>query len=183
VDAAVRRRPRCASSVRRRRRSYSWAGIFTWRPIHYSPRVSWMRLKSSSSTVAHRSRDCVAEGVDGVDRVHLGNDGRSKGVVLSHENVLANIAGILARIEVGEDWRFSRCCPFAHVRTVRQFGGAVARCEHLLHAPGHSPGHRAVHGRLSDQRHPRDSQLLVLMLERIQQVAEEHGRTRLLERP
>ena len=106
-----------------------------------------------------------------------------KGVVLSHENVLANIAGILARIEVGEDWRLLSVLPLSHMYELSGSLAVLSRGASIFYMPRVTP--QAIVQCMVDYQINvilAIPQLLVLMLERIQQVAEEQGRTRLLER-
>jgi long-chain acyl-CoA synthetase len=107
-----------------------------------------------------------------------GTTAAPKGVVLSQENILANIAGILERIEVGEDWRLLSVLPLSHMYEMSGSLAVLARGAGIFYMPRVTPSAIAesmVEYRISVML--AIPQLLTLMLERIRQVASEQGKS------
>jgi long-chain acyl-CoA synthetase len=105
-----------------------------------------------------------------------------KGVVLTQENILANIAGILARIDVGQDWRLLSVLPLSHMYEMSGSLSVLARGASIFYMPRVTP--QAIVQSLGDYQINvmlAIPQLLSLMLERIQQTAQERGQAKLFQ--
>ncbi|MFZ1063279.1 MAG: AMP-binding protein [Acidimicrobiales bacterium] len=102
-----------------------------------------------------------------------------KGVVLSHENILTNIEGILERIHVGEDWRFLSVLPLSHMYEMSASLASLSCGASIFYVPRVTP--RAITEALNDYQINTIlaiPQLLAIMLERINQAVDEKGKTR-----
>ena len=103
-----------------------------------------------------------------------------KGVVLSHENILSNVDGILERIDVGEDWRFLSVLPLSHMYEMSASLASLSCGASIFYVPRVTP--RAITEALNDygiNTILAIPQLLTIMLERIDQAVEEQGKTKL----
>ena len=105
-----------------------------------------------------------------------------KGVVLSQENILSNIEGILRRIDVRHDWRFLSVLPLSHMYEMSASLAILSRGASIFYVPRVTP--RAIVEALNEY-HINSilsiPQLLSIMLERIQQAVEEQGKTKLFD--
>ena len=104
-----------------------------------------------------------------------------KGVVLTQRNVLANISGILQRIDVGDDWRLLSVLPLSHTYELTGSLAILSRGASIFYVPRVTP--LAISQALVDYEINTMlaiPQLLSLMLERIQQTAEDEGKARTL---
>lgn len=104
-----------------------------------------------------------------------------KGVVLTQRNVLANIEGILQRINVGEDWRLLSVLPLSHMYEMAGSLAILSRGASIFYMPRVTP--LAISQALADYQINTIlaiPQLLSLMLERIRQSALEEGKERSL---
>ena len=102
-----------------------------------------------------------------------------KGVVLTHENILSNIDGILERIDVGEDWRFLSVLPLSHMYEMSASLASLSRGASIFYVPRVTP--RAITEALNEYRINTIlaiPQLLTIMLERINQAVADKGKTR-----
>ena len=102
-----------------------------------------------------------------------------KGVVLSHENILSNIDGILERVEVGEDWRFLSVLPLSHMYEMSASLASLSCGASIFYVPRVTP--RAITEALNEygiNTILAIPQLLTIMLERIDQAVQEKGRTK-----
>lgn len=112
-----------------------------------------------------------------------GTTAAPKGVVLSHANILEDVAGILERIEVQEDWRLLSVLPLSHMYEMSGSLAVLARGASIFYMPRVTPS--AIAESMVDYRISvmlAIPQLLTLMLERIRQVADEQGRRASFER-
>jgi len=106
-----------------------------------------------------------------------------KGVVLTQRNVLANISGILQRIDVGDDWRLLSVLPLSHMYELTGSLAVLSRGASIFYIPRVTP--YAISQALVDYQVNTIlaiPQLLSLMLERIQQTARDEGKARTLAR-
>ena len=106
-----------------------------------------------------------------------------KGVVLSPANILANVDGILERINVGEDWRFLSVLPLSHMYEMSATLASLSNGASIFYMPRVTP--RAIVQALNDYKITTIlaiPQLLTIMLERIEQAVEEQGKTKLFAR-
>ncbi len=104
-----------------------------------------------------------------------------KGVVLTQKNVLANIVGIQGRIDVGADWRLLSVLPLSHMYELTGSLAVLSRGASIFYMPRVTP--LAISRALVDYQITTMlaiPQLLSLLLERIQQTADEQGRGRTL---
>jgi long-chain acyl-CoA synthetase len=104
-----------------------------------------------------------------------------KGVVLTQRNVLANISGILQRIDVGDDWRLLSVLPLSHMYELTGSLAILSRGASIFYIPRVTP--LAISQALVDYEINTMlaiPQLLSLMLERIQQTAMDEGKARTL---
>lgn len=104
-----------------------------------------------------------------------------KGVVLTQGNVLADIAGILDRIEVGDDWRLLSVLPLSHTYELTSSLAILSRGASIFYVARVTP--LAISKALVDYQITTMlaiPQLLSLMLERIRHVATEQGKARTL---
>jgi long-chain acyl-CoA synthetase len=104
-----------------------------------------------------------------------------KGVVLTQRNVLANISGILQRIDVGDDWRLLSVLPLSHMYELTGSLAILSRGASIFYIPRVTP--LAISQALVDYEINTVlaiPQLLSLMLERIQQTARDEGKARTL---
>lgn len=104
-----------------------------------------------------------------------------KGVVLSQGNLLADIAGVVARISVGDDWRLLSVLPLSHMYELTGSLAVLSRGASIFYLPRVTP--LAISRALVQYQITAMlaiPQLLSLMLERIQQLAKEEGKARAL---
>src|SRR5665213_3539100 len=104
-----------------------------------------------------------------------------KGVVLTQRNVLANISGILQRIDVGDDWRLLSVLPLSHTYELTGSLAILSRGASIFYIPRVTP--LAISQALVDYEINTMlaiPQLLSLILERIQQTAGDEGKARTL---
>jgi long-chain acyl-CoA synthetase len=102
-----------------------------------------------------------------------------KGVVLSHANILANVDGILQRIDVGAHWRFLSVLPLSHMYEMSATLASLSNGASIFYVPRVTP--RAIVQALNDYKITTIlaiPQLLTIMLERIEQAVEEQGKTK-----
>ena len=105
-----------------------------------------------------------------------------KGVVLTQGNILANVEGILRRIDVREDWRFLSVLPLSHMYEMSASLAILSRGASIFYVPRVTP--RAIVEALNDYQINSIlsiPQLLSIMLERIEQAVQEQGKTKLFD--
>lgn len=105
-----------------------------------------------------------------------------KGVVLTHRNLLSDIDGVIARVEVSADWRFLSVLPLSHTYeltstlAILTFGASV-------YYVGRVTPHAIAEGLVDFQITTLIAipQLVTLMLENVQRTAAEEGKARMLQ--
>jgi long-chain acyl-CoA synthetase len=104
-----------------------------------------------------------------------------KGVVLTQGNILSNIEGILARVDVGADWRMLSILPLSHMYGLTSELSLVSRGASVFYVPRVSPA--GIAEALVDYRITllvAIPELLSLMLDEIERTAAREGRAGLL---
>lgn len=104
-----------------------------------------------------------------------------KGVVLTQGNILANIEGILARIDVGDDWRMLSILPLSHMYGLTTELSLIANGASVFYLPRVTPA--GIAEALVDYRITllvAIPEMLSLMLEQIQRTAQAEGRSGVL---
>ena len=138
-------------------------------------------LEEVASTQLPRTPDAVLEpSTPAVIVFTSGTTANPKGVVLTHDNILSNIDGILERIHVGEDWRFLSVLPLSHMYEMSASLASLSCGAGIFYVPRVTP--RAIVEALNDYEINTllaIPQLLTIMLERIDQAVEEQGKTKI----
>ena len=101
-----------------------------------------------------------------------------KGVVLTQGNVLADVAGVVARITVDDDWRLLSVLPLSHMYELTGSLAVLSRGASIFYLPRVTP--LAISRAMMEYQITTMlaiPQLLALMLERIEQSAKEEGRS------
>ncbi len=104
-----------------------------------------------------------------------------KGVVLSQRNILANIDGVLARVDVQTDWRFLSVLPLSHTYELTSTLAVLSRGASLYYVARVTP--HAIAEALVDFQITTMlaiPELLTLMLENVEHTAEDEGKARML---
>jgi len=138
-------------------------------------------LEEVASTQSPRTPDAVLEpSTPAVIVFTSGTTADPKGVVLTHDNILSNIDGILERIHVGEDWRFLSVLPLSHMYEMSASLASLSCGAGIFYVPRVTP--RAIVEALNDYEINTIlaiPQLLTIMLERIDHAVEEQGKTKI----
>jgi long-chain acyl-CoA synthetase len=104
-----------------------------------------------------------------------------KGVVLSQRNILANIDGVLARVDVEADWRFLSVLPLSHTYELTSTLAVLSVGSSVYYVARVTP--HAIAEALVDFQVTTMlaiPELLTLMLENVEHTAEEEGKARML---
>ncbi len=110
-----------------------------------------------------------------------GTTAAPKGVVLTQKNVLANIDGVLARVDVSPDWRFLSVLPLSHMYELTSTLAVLSMGASVFYVAKVTP--HAIAEALVDFQITTIlaiPQLLTLMLEDVERTAQEEGKTRML---
>ncbi|MGA7835715.1 MAG: AMP-binding protein [Acidimicrobiales bacterium] len=110
-----------------------------------------------------------------------GTTAAPKGVVLSQKNVLANIDGVLARVDVDPNWRFLSVLPLSHTYELTSTLAVLSMGSGVYYVAKVTP-HSIAEALIDFQITTIVAipQMLALMLENVERTAEEEGKARLL---
>jgi long-chain acyl-CoA synthetase len=145
----------------------------------------WRRLEDLDKLIVSFSAEAPDVELDSESPALIvftsGTTASQKGVVLRAKNVLANIDGVLARIDVDPDWRFLSVLPLSHpyelttTLAVLSFGSSVY---YVASVTPHAIAEALVDFQITTII--AIPQLLTLMLENVERTAEDEGRARML---